>query len=43
MAKADILAPHFQDVDKAREYLEALRGCMARTARIADRWMPITH
>ncbi|SFN49780.1 IS1595 family transposase [Dokdonella immobilis] len=25
MAKADILAPHFQDADKAREYLEALR------------------
>lgn len=25
MAVADILAPHFQDADKAREYLEALR------------------
>jgi len=25
MAKADILAPHFQDADKARKYLEALR------------------
>lgn len=25
MATANILAPHFQDADKAREYLEALR------------------
>ncbi|HEX3894829.1 MAG TPA: transposase, partial [Rudaea sp.] len=25
MSSANLLAPHFQDADKAREYLEALR------------------